>query len=386
MHHRIRIALTACVASVSIAAISVADSGSAVRTEAEASIEAVLSDAIAEGEAVGMVALVADGADVIHLSSAGRAGISAEEPLATDALFAIASMTKPIASTAVMMLVDEGRLSLDDPVSDYIPEFGKMRLKDGSTPDNVMTVRHLLTHTSGLGGDQRTEETLEKTAQVIAQRPLLFEPGTKWNYSPGITVAGRIVEIVAEQPFENFLKDRLFVPLQMKDATFFPTQAQRDRMAELYGRNASGELEPAEYWIWKEEPNRAANPSAGLVCSAADLHRFYAMILNGGEWDGRRYLSEKSVALMTSLRTGEITTGFTPGCGWGLGWCVIREPQGVTRSLSVGSYGHGGALGTHGTVDPQRGRIYILLMQRKSMPVDSADLRGEFLDAAAALR
>jgi CubicO group peptidase (beta-lactamase class C family) len=281
-----------------------------------------------------------------------------------DTIFAVASMTKPITATAVMILCDEGKVSLDDPVAKYIPEFEKATL-NGKPLEQPITVRHVLTHTSGLTGDQQNQGSLEETAKKLAARPLGFAPGAKWEYSPGLSVAGRVVEVASGQPFDEFLRDRIFEPLGMNDTTFNPTEKQQKRLAKLYKPGPDKQsLVAAKHWINDLSPGRTPNPSGGLFSTAADMAQFYQAILNGGELNGRRIVSEESVRQMTTLQTKDLRTGFTDGNGWGLGWCVVREPQGVTRMLSPGTYGHGGAFGTQGWVDPERRMIFVLMIQR----------------------
>lgn len=344
----------------------------------------------ADGVLSGAVTLVAHEGEVIHHSAVGLANIEENRPMKPDTLFAIASMTKPVTATAVMILKDEGKLSLDDPVSKYIPEFKDAKLKDGNEPSREVTLRDVLTHTSGLGGDQRLEGSIEETAKKLAARPLDFEPGTKWQYSPGLTVAGRVAEVASGMPYEEFLAERIFRPLGMKDTTFRPSDAQLERLATLYEAAEGGKgLRPAKHWINdpEETKSRGPNPSGGLFSTAADMNRFYQMVLAGGELDGKRIVSRESVKEMTSVQTDDIKTGFTDGNGWGLGWCVVRKPQGVTASLSPGTFGHGGAFGTQGWVDPQRRIVYVLMIQRSGLPnSDGSEMRAELhrLGAGAA--
>ena len=149
-------------------------------------------------------------------------------------MFSIASMTKPVVVTAIMILQDEGKLNIEDKVSKYVPEFASVKLKNGDAPNREITIRDLLTHTSGLAGNQIFDGTLADVAKELAQRPLVFQPGTKWQYSPGLNVAGRIVELVSEKPLEDFLAERIYQPLAMKNTTFFPAKTQVRRIATLY--------------------------------------------------------------------------------------------------------------------------------------------------------
>jgi CubicO group peptidase (beta-lactamase class C family) len=184
----------------------------------------------------------------------------------------------------------------------------------------------------------------------------------------GLHVAARIVEVVSQMPFDEFLERRIFRPLKMKDTTFFPDADQRARLAKNY-RAVKGEMsvEPDPHWMQDCSQPRSPNPSAGLFSTADDVYRFYRMIENGGQLDGTRIVSETAVREMTRVQTGDLEAGFIPGNAWGLGWCIVREPQGVTAALSPGSFGHGGALGTEGWIDPQREMITILLTQRTDL-------------------
>ena len=331
----------------------------------------------------GAVTLLARQGKVVHLEAVGQADIQSGRPMKKDTIFAIASMTKPITATAVMILLDEGKLSIDDLVSKHIPQFKNASLKDGP-PSRELTIRDLITHTSGVGGSQQNQGSLERTVELIADRPLEFEPGSRWKYGPGVTVCGRIVEVVSGRPFDEFLDERILKPAGMVDTTFFPTAEQQKRLARLYKPGPQpGTIELTEHWISKLSPERTPNPSGGLFSTAHDMARFYQMILGGGKLDGRRIVSEESVRRMTRLQTGELTTGFTPGNGWGLGWCVVRQPQGVSRMLSPGTFGHGGAFGTQGWVDPQREMIFVLLIQRSGFGNgDASKIRDVFQELA----
>lgn len=344
-----------------------------------AAIRARMQEFVASGQVAGIVTLVAKDGGVVELSAVGYRDLEAKAPMTEDTIFAIASMTKPITATALMMLVDQGKVALDDPIEKYIPEFREARLEDGSVPKRPITVFDCLTHTSGVVGDQRNIGSIAETARALAKRPLAFHPGERWAYSPGLTLVGRVVEVASGQPFEQYLHDRIFAPLGMVDTTFHPTQEQQKRLAKLYKPGAErGTLVATSHWINEITPSRTPNPSGGLFSTAPDLVRFYQMVLNGGEWNGTRILSREAVAKMTSLQTGDLPTGFTEGNGWALGWCVVRRPQGTTGPLSAGSFGHGGAFGTQGWIDPKRRMIYILLVQRTEFGnSDASDLRGE---------
>jgi CubicO group peptidase (beta-lactamase class C family) len=339
----------------------------------------------------GAVTLVADGDRILHLDAVGQADIAGDKPMQADTIFWIASMTKPITAACMMMLQDEGKLSVDDPVGKYIPELDELKTADGAK--HAVTIRQLLMHTSGMGEiGPREARTATKLADVIpmyAAKPLSFAPGAKWAYcQSSINTAGRIIEVVSGTSFDQFVEERLAKPLGMKDTTFYLTKEQLPRLAKSYRKTDKGELEEAENFILagKNATDRDRFPMAngGLFSTARDYARFCQMVLDRGTLDGRKYLKPKSVELMTTLQTGDLKTGFTPGNGWGLAWCVVRTPQGVTEKLHPGSVGHGGVFGTQAWIDPTAKRIYILMVQRANFPnADASDVRRAFQAAAA---
>jgi CubicO group peptidase (beta-lactamase class C family) len=300
-------------------------------------------------------------------------------------------MSKPILATLLMMLQDEGLLSVDDPVEKYLAEYKSLKTTDGK-PAQV-TIRHLLTHTSGMGeisGAQAREcKTLAEAIPLYLAKPVGFTPGSKWAYcQSGINTGGRIAEVVTGEPLDKLLQKRIFGPLGMKDTTFYLTEEQLPRLARSYRRTHKGALEATEIGFLNGKSatsrDRFPAPNGGLFSTATDYARFCQMILRDGELDGKRYLKPETVKLMTSIQTADLKTGFTPGNGWGLGWCVIREPQGITAMLSPGSFGHGGAYGTQAWIDPTRKLIYILMVQRANFPnSDASEVRKGFQDAAS---
>ena len=353
-------------------------------------IDEAVRPSVVDKEVSGVVTLVATPDRVAHLGAIGRADLAKDAPMARDSIFWIASMTKPITATAVLMLQDEGKLSVEDPIDKHLPEFQGLKGADGK-PARV-TIRHLLTHTSGMGeaspAEARGVVDLAGLMPIYVSKPLRFEPGSKWAYcQSGINTAARVVEVASGVPFDRFVERRLFAPLGMKDTTFYLAPDQLPRLAASYRRGPGGELEPASLRILdgKSPDSRDRFPAAngGLFSTAPDYARFCRMILNNGELEGRRYLKPESVALMTSAQTGGLKTGFTEGNAWGLGWCVVREPQGVTAALSPGSFGHGGAYGTQAWIDPSRKRAYILMIQRSDFPnADASEVRRAFQEAA----
>lgn len=341
-------------------------------------------------EIAGAVTLVADEKRVLHLDAAGLADVAGAKPMRTDAIFWIASMTKPVTGAAVLMMQDEGKLSVDDPVEKYIPELAELKTADGKKAR--VTIRHLLTHTSGMGeispDEARKATTLAELMPVYAAKPVGFEPGSKWQYcQSSINTAARIVEVASGMSFVDFLDKRLFGPLGMKDTTFYPSDEQAARLAKSYKKTGDA-LEEADLFILggKKPTSRDRFPAAngGLFSTAGDYARFCQMVLGGGEFGGKRFLKPESVKLMTSVQTGDLKTGFTEGNGWGLGWCVVRKPQGPTEALAPGSHGHGGAYGTQAWIDPEKKRIYLLMVQRANFPnADASDVRRAFQAAAA---
>ncbi len=333
-----------------------------------------MQECIAKQEVAGVVTLIATRDKVLHLEAAGLADIAAKTPMRTDAICWIASMTKPITATAVLMLQEEGKLSVDDPVAKYLPELADLKTAEGKSAK--LTLRHLLTHTSGMPEatpeQYKTAHSLADVIPFYAGRPLKFEPGSKWQYcQSGINSLGRIVEIVSGQSFPAFLQKRLFDPLGMKDTTFYLSSKQLPRLAKTYLRTKARLQEVPIAFLNGHQPtdhDRYPAPNGGLFSTAPDYARFCRMILNQGTLDGKRYLKPESVKLMTSIQTGDLKTGFTDGNGWGLGWCVVRQPQGITAMLSAGTCGHGGAYGTQAWIDPVKQVIYVLMVQRVELP------------------
>ncbi|WP_052573841.1 serine hydrolase domain-containing protein [Haloferula sp. BvORR071] len=353
----------------------------------------VMDKAVDDREISGAVTLVADKEGVVFTSANGYADLDSKKPMEKDSMFWIASMTKPITGTAVMMMQEAGKLSVDDPVSKYLPEFKD--LKDAEGKPVEITIKQCLTHSSGLS-DVRSPEsddvkTLKELMPKIVAKPLKFAPGSKWEYcQSGINAAGRIVEVVSGEDYPSFLQKHLFTPMGMKDTTFYPTEEQAKRIASSYKRTDGGQLEKTGLLFLANKPvtskDRYPLANGGLFSTADDYGKFTRMILRGGELDGKRYLKEESVKQMTTIQSGDLKTGFTPGNGWGLAWCVVREPQGVTASVSPGTFGHGGAYGTQAWIDPVKGRAYVMLVQRADFPnSDGSDLRKAFQEAAAGL-
>ncbi len=329
----------------------------------------------------GAVALVANKDGVLGTEAFGYADVAQHRPMKTDTVFWIASQSKPITTTAFMMLVDEGKVSVDDPVEKYLPEFkGQMVIAEQDEahvllrkPSRLLAVRDILSHTSGFRFKTPVEQPtldllpLRDAVRTHALMPLQWEPGSKYQYSnAGINTVGRIIEVVSGMAYEDFLRTRLFEPLGMKETTFWPSEAQVRRMAKVYkpNKDKSG-LEETLYDQMKyplTDRTRYPFPAGGLFSTAADVARFARMILNGGQLDGRRYLSAAAVKQMTSKQTPAALKE-----GYGFGW-----------SVGQGEFGHGGALGTETSIDPKSGLITIFMIQQAGFIGDGAKIRGEF--------
>lgn len=356
----------------------------------QSAISARMEEFVKSGEIAGAVSLVADDKNILHLSAVGMADLETKRPMKTDDVFWIASMTKPVTATAVMMMQEQGKLSVDDPVEKYLPEFSN--LKDAAGNKVTITLEQCLTHSSGLSEVPVEESadvaTLSELMPKIVAKPVQFAPGSKWQYcQTGINTAARVVEVVSNESFPVFLEKHLFGPLGMKDTTFYPDEKLVARLAISY-RKADGKLEKVAIGFLGgkslTDKNRYPRANGGLFSTAEDYSKFSRMIFNGGEFEGRRYLKPESVKLMTTVQSGDLQTGFTPGCAWGLGWCVVREPQGVSAALSPGSFGHGGAFGTQAWIDPVKKRVHLLFIQRADLPnSDGSDMRKALHETAA---
>jgi CubicO group peptidase (beta-lactamase class C family) len=353
-------------------------------------------------EAAGIVTLVARHGRIAHLEAVGFRDLEAQDPMRTGTFFRIASMTKPITAVAIQMLEEEGKLSIEDPVEKHLPEFKGQLLVRSKTPQETVlvkpprpiTIQDLLTHTSGLPGGPppglsdlyaKRNRTLAEAAIAYSQMPLEFPPGSKWAYcNAGIDTLGRIVEVASGTSYEAFLQDRLFRPLGMKDTFFYPTPERLKETAVLYKKAGDG-IARTDSFLGDVIDGKFPLPCGGLYSTATDLFRFYQMMLNGGTLDGRRYLSEASVEKMTQNHTGDFRAGFSEGVVMGLGWQIVGRPTGVTAMLSPGSYGHGGAFGTQGWLDPKRGMMMILLVQRVGFANgDASEPRKSFQELAVA--
>jgi len=361
-------------------------------------ITAAIQPALDAREIAGAITVVVTRDQIVHFETHGFADLATRRPFTPDTMFNIMSMTKPVTATAILMLREEGKLNLSDPVSRYLPEFAALKTPSGQPAR--LTLRQILTHVSGLGEAPaeaaRDARTLADLVPLWVAAPMNFEPGTKWRYcQSGINAAARIVEVVSGLPFDEFLRTRLFVPLGLDHTTYYPTAAQRPLVATPYAKNqTTGALDP----VSTTPPARGTRPptgNAGLYSSARDYARFCQMLLNGGTLDGRRYLSPGAIKLLSTPQTpAEMPAGFFQSAdygqyganyAWGIATCVLKTPHpGAAAMLSPGTFGHGGAWGTQAWIDPVRGVAYVLMVQRTNFPnSDASDVRRAFQQAAA---
>ncbi len=352
----------------------------------------------------GAVTLVMRNGVLAHYEAAGWQDIEARKPMAKDSIFQIMSMTKPFTGVSIMMLMEEGKLRLNDPVERILPEFrGQMVVVsnvDGvltlRKPARPITVRDLMSHTSGMGpaapgiGDIMVslDHTLADATLIYSQQPLLFEPGSRWMYSnTGLATLGRIVEVLSGMSYEKFLQTRIFEPLGMTDSHVVLPESKHARLAPVYQMGKDHRLVKSGADILAGDPlkfragAKYAGPEHSMYSTAADLAKFYQMMCNRGTLDGKRLLSPQSVATMTALHTGDLQAGHNPGTGFGLTWEVTKSNLGMLTGQSIGTFGHGGAFGTYGWIDPAKHLVGVFMVQ---MSTDSRPARDAFVGMANA--
>ncbi|MCT9082568.1 serine hydrolase domain-containing protein [Streptomyces fulvoviolaceus] len=346
-----------------------------------------------EGRLPGYLVSVSRGGRVAHLTTHGHRDLAAGLPVEADTLYRIYSMTKPVTAVAALLLVEEGRLSLDDPVGRHIPAFADPQVYvSGSGADTrtrpaagPLLIRHLMTHTAGLTfafyhshpvdalyreADLESSvvpgSNLAHTVDVYASLPLQFEPGTQWNYSVASNVLGRVIEVVSGQPLDTFFAERIFGPLGMPDAGFRVADEHAGRLSELYGERDDGGIEPIPGLPLRGGRPRFLSGSGGMAASAYDVHRFSEFLRRRGELDGVRLLAPGTVDLMTSnhLPGGADLRAFgsrpahdepgNDGVGFGLGVSVVIDPERTQAPTGLGTYGWSGVASTTFWVDPSR--------------------------------
>ncbi len=338
------------------------------------------------GEIPGAVTLVARRGRLVHFEAHGLMDIESKRPMQKDAIFRIASMSKPITGVAVMMMLEEGKLRLNDPVSKFLPEFKdpKVAVPRGTAgefyvipADRELTIRDLLTHTNGLmtggigskAGPPRMVEgdTLATYIPRLAAAPLDFQPGTQWAYSgyAGPDTLSRIVEIVSGQPYDEFLRTRIFQPLGMKDTFFYPPDDRRPRLVTLYRKSPNGLLKAENQDGFSLKSYFSGG--GGLMSTAEDYLQFAQMLLNGGELHGKRLLSPRTVDLMASNHVGEMFNGKlgrpAHGMGYGLLVGIVEDSVAAGLRVSNGSFGWDGAYGTQTWIDSREKMITIVMIQ-----------------------
>jgi len=378
------------------------------------------ADEVKRGELAGIVILIARHGKIVHFSTIGSADVEKHKPMQRDTIFRLYSMTKPITSTALMMLYEEGRFQMGDPLSKYLPEFAHLRVlrnPEGDVKDTVPvqhepTMQDVLRHTAGFTHALETtpldaeyakanlfgvEVSLAEMMQRLAKLPLQYEPGKKWVYSVGPDVQARLVEVLSGMPFDRFLKERLLEPLGMKDAGFWVPPDRAPRLATVYWIK-DGKLAPIDDAhgspgdIWLSEPwtvnsytvdHKRKGGSYGLVATAEDYFRFAQMMLNGGTLNGVRILSPQTVQFMTRDQLGPIgmprEDGKPSGTGFGLGFAVLEDPAAAGYMSSIGSYFWAGYASTYFWVDPKEDLVVVAMTQHIDDNVPAAGaLRSQF--------
>ncbi len=342
-------------------------------------IAPALQDYVDKGQLPGFLTVIARKGKIAHFETIGMQDVENKKTVEADTIFRIYSMSKPITSVAVMILYDEGRLQLDDPVEMYIPAFKDMKVfnkeqTETHTAKNKMTVKHLLTHTSGLTygwGDKPVDKLygelkifkrgsgLAEMAEKLGDIPLVFEPGERWNYGVSTDVLGYLVEVVSEMPFEEFLQTKLFKPLNMVDTAFSVPQEKVERFAALYRPTEEGGLKLARNApLANDDVSFFPSGGGGLVSTAADYLRFCQMLLNGGELDGVCILKTDTVELMRYPHHQYGKDG-----AFGLGFHVVTRKDGDENKRSTGAFSWSGAAATTFWIDPEKELIGILMTQ-----------------------
>ena len=365
-------------------------------------IHTLVQSHINAGEISGAVMLVARRGQIVYTDVQGTMDVETRQPMSRDSVFRLASMTKPVIGTAIMMMLEEGKLRLDDPVSRFIPEFGNQHtamLLAPATADNPIsfytvpaqrdiTVKDLLTHTSGLSsgpmgqsgvreaGRRQPEDTLSTYLPRVAQSALEFQPGTRWMYSAsdGFDVLARVVEVASGMPLDQFLDQRIFTPLGMTQTSHWPSDDQMPRLVTAYGYNNGQMVKNQNSMSMSSKVYFAGG--GGLVSTADDYAKFAQMLANGGELNGKRLLSPRTVDLMSSVHIPASFPGRNPGEGFGLSMRVIEDAIAGNHRISNGSFGWSGVYGTHFWIDPMEEIVAVMMIQT---PI--REMRPEFENA-----
>ena len=361
---------------------------------------------VENGSIAGVVTAVVRDGNVVYSEALGYRTLEQQDPMPNDAIFRQYSMTRPITSVAAMILWEEGKLELDDPVSKYLPQFSQPRVfVDGGDPDmqqtrerrGDITIEHLLTHTSGLGsrgsaiyqaeGVRLRSITIKQMVDNAARVPLFEDPGTRFRYGISTSVLGRVVEVVSGLTLDRFLKERVLEPLGMRDTVFWASGDRVARLAAVYRPAPDGELRPyaIETVPFTERPTLTEG-GVGLLSTVGDFVRFSQMFLNKGELDGRRVLRAETVEMMTNNRIPEELLplfGRENGYGWGLGFCIAVDPSKFSYPIGQDVFWWDGSAGTRFFIDPEQDMITVIMAQVS--PARGNGFREEFstlVDAA----
>ena len=358
-----------------------------------AHLDRLMADYIAQGKLPGVVTMIARRGKLVHAHRQGWADVARRKPIQPETRFRIASMTKPVTSVALMMLYEEGRFQLADPVSAFIPAFKNLKVLAAPTDHpnesalqplaREMTIRDLLTHTAGLsyglsshpldtlyGQVWSPDHTLATMMDRLSTIPLMYQPGTRWHYSIATDVLGYLIEVISGTPFDQFLQERIFTPLGMADTGFYIPREHTDQLATLY-RVSDAEKMRTVPRPAPTLPPRAPSGGGGLISTASDYLRFAQMLLNGGKLGDVRLLGRKTVELMTqdhlppgiSLPDVFVRTYRLQGYGFGLGFRVRTDVAASQLLGSTGEYGWAGAYETYFLIDPQEDLIALYLTQ-----------------------
>lgn len=343
-----------------------------------------LDEMVDAKQAAGFVTLVSRHGKVVHHRATGIKGMEVPDAMPLDALFDIASMTKPITAAAALMLLEEGRFTLGESVSKHLPEFTDPMVaadaRDLAPAERTMTIRHLFTHTSGVRDPRGRAETysfstMEEYMQEFSQLPLQAEPGTRWIYGDSLDVLGHLVERVSGQRLDAFLQERVFDPLRMTDTHYWPPSSKQERRALLVVDGRDDPTRASREPLEAGKSKTFISGASGLHTTAADYWRFCQMLLNGGELENKRLLGPRTVSWMAQNHL-EQGTDFRPGLGYGLGVAVVTDRAKLDQPYSKGSYYWGGSQGTVFWIDPSEQLIGILMVQVR--PGGALKLREKF--------
>jgi len=343
----------------------------------------VLERAVASRTAGSAVGLIARSGHVVFLESVGEAAPGV--PMTPDAISRLSSITKPITAVAVLILNEQGKLLLSDPVKKYLPEFAGLKTADGTSTTRPITILDLLTHQAGLAASGPEHDklwdapTVSEFAAGLAAIPLRFQPGTGFEYGPAYEVLTAIIERVAGESYDKFLAREVLGPLKMKDTYFFVPESKKPRLAAQYGKDPSGSLVIFRARGQEETPGLFYSGGGGLRSTVSDYFRFAQFLLNGGELDGVRLLSPKTVSLMTSSHTASRYPN--EHYGWGLG-VRVRTTAAGDELGSVGSFGWNGGTGTLFVVDPTERLIVVVFVPSTPGTPGVDEVRKAFVNAA----